>query len=528
MRALRERLAPHGPGAEDLASHLARLQGALPEAAGSPPVAIPDDVLRSWLEDPEAFASWLGISLFPYQSDALRLIRRHDRTCLAWGRQCGKDHLTSLYGLYLALTRPRSIVVCVSPSQRQSDLWMERLQSFALSRREVRGSVVDLSQSEISLTNASRVYSLPSGAQGSATIRGFSRVSLLVVNEAAWVSEDTFQAAQPFLAASGAEAKLVLISTPFGQSGHFWRSWNSDLFAKSHARSAESPLVPAEFLEKEKATMDSLSFAAEYEAQFLSAQNAYFPTELIASCTHAYGLVESPLPEHEGLARYLGADWARVAGADRSVLTVVGVDTEGQGKVLWIRSFEGVDYVQQAAYVAWLHGLWSFRRIFSDASNHAVNDLLRSRSLPVEPVVFTVPSKVELFGRLKNAMEAGRLVLPNHPDLLRELSTFEYRISEAGNLLLHHVAGGRDDHPDSLALAASAITRPRRGKAGPVVGPRPDWLRSLEESAPARPVRPSEGPRPRCSRCGEPIEPGQVYVGPMGRQHASCSLDATS
>src|SRR5439155_21342396 len=269
---------------------------------------------RSSPAAPGSFATWLGVSLFPYQRDALGLVRGHDRVCLAWGRQCGKDHLTALYGLYVALTRPRSVVVCVSPSQRQSDLWAERLTSFALSKREIRASVVDMSQSEVTFTNGSRVVSLPSGAQGSATIRGFSRVSLLVVNEAAWVSEDTFQAAQPFLAASGKDAKLVLISTPFAQSGMFWGSWNSDLFARSHARSADSPLVPSDFLEKEKATMDSLSFAAEYEAQFLSAQNAYFPTELIASCTQAYPLVESPLPEHEGLTRYLGADWARVAG----------------------------------------------------------------------------------------------------------------------------------------------------------------------------------------------------------------------
>jgi hypothetical protein len=41
------------------------------------------------------------------------------------------------------------------------------------------------------------------------------------------------------------------------------------------------------------------------------------------------------------------------------------------------------------------------------------------------------------------------------------LSTFEYKISDLGNLLLHHVAGGHDDFPDSLALAARELTKER-------------------------------------------------------------------
>src|SRR5207253_102723 len=109
----------------------------------------------------------------------------------------------------------------------------------------------------------------------------------------------------------------------------------------------------------------------------------------------------------------------------------------------------------------WLHGLWRFRRIYSDASAHAVNDLLRAKSIPVEPVSFSLQGKVELYGRLKATLEADRLVLPQHAALLRELSTFEYRISTSGNLLLHASAGGHDDFPDSLALAARTLTRSR-------------------------------------------------------------------
>ncbi len=463
------------PDAGDLASALMQIQGLRPPDETVQAEPLQEDALRRFVRDPAAFFAWLGVKLFPYQAEGLALVQEGDRVALVWGRQTGKDTLTGLYGLWLALTAPGAKVVCVSPSQRQSDLWMEKLRAYALSRPALRDAVTDLSQTEIAFSNGSRVYSLPSGVGGGITIRGFSKVSLLVFNEAAWVAEEVYQAAGPFLAASEG-GKVVLISTPFGQSGYLWRAWNSPLFAKLGVPSSASPLISAAFLAKERQAMDPLSYASEYEARFLSSQNAYFPTELVQRCVQAYPLVEAPLPAHDGLARDLGADWGRVEGGDRTVLTVVGMDGEGLGKVLWLKAFEGTDYVQQAAYVAWLHGLWGFRRIHADASNHAVVDALKAKALPVDPVVFTAPSKAELYGRLKAALEAGKLVLPDHRDLLRELSTFEYTISVRGNLLLHHGVGGHDDYPDSLALAARPLTRPRPAweSAPPTILP-PRW-----------------------------------------------------
>ncbi len=466
-----ERLGVRGPAPErdhgdriSRAGLLARIAARLGRVVGPDAEAqraITDDDIDAWASDPETFFAWLGVGLFPYQKEALAIIRASDRVCIVWPRQHGKDTITALYGLWVAVTSPGSVIVCVSPSQRQSNLWMDELKAFVLGRRELRSEIGDMSETELSLSNGSRVYSLPSGAQGSATIRGFSRVSVVVANEAAWIADETFAAIQPFLAVSGAHAKLVLASTPFGQAGFLWRAFNNPAFARHHVTEISSPLIPADFVDKERGSMDALTFASEWNATFISGQSSYFPTELVVRCTESYDLVETPLPQQAELDFYLGADWARVEGGDRTVLTVVGIDREGHGRVLWIKTFEGTSYVDQANYVAWLDKQWGFSRIFSDASAFATNDMLASRGLPVEPVVFSQPGKVELYSRLKAAMESGRLTIPNHPDLLREVSTFQYKVSDAGNLLLHHAAGGHDDYPDSLALAAHELTRER-------------------------------------------------------------------
>src|SRR2546426_8281485 len=57
-----------------------------------PPVE--ENAIDAWLASPEAFFQWLGISLFPYQQEALALIRTNDRIVVVWPRSHGKDTLT--------------------------------------------------------------------------------------------------------------------------------------------------------------------------------------------------------------------------------------------------------------------------------------------------------------------------------------------------------------------------------------------------------------------------------------------------
>ena len=50
-----------------------------------------------------------------------------------------------------------------------------------------------------------------------ATVRGFSAVSLMVVDEAARVPDDLYEAVKPMLAVT--DGALWLMSTPFGRRG---------------------------------------------------------------------------------------------------------------------------------------------------------------------------------------------------------------------------------------------------------------------------------------------------------------------
>ena len=70
------------------------------------------------------------------------------------------------------------------------------------------------------LINGSRIEALPGTEK---TIRGFSGVDLLIVDEAARVADELYYAVRPMLAVSG--GRLMMLSTPFGKRGVFYEEW---------------------------------------------------------------------------------------------------------------------------------------------------------------------------------------------------------------------------------------------------------------------------------------------------------------
>ena len=68
--------------------------------------------------------------------------------------------------------------------------------------------------------NGSRIVGIP-GKE--ATLRGFSAVSLLIIDEASRVDDAVYKALRPMLAVGNGD--LWLLSTPFGKRGFFYENW---------------------------------------------------------------------------------------------------------------------------------------------------------------------------------------------------------------------------------------------------------------------------------------------------------------
>jgi hypothetical protein len=168
----------------------------------------------------------------------------HKRLLLNCCRQAGKTTAVALLGLAEALFVPFTQVLLVSRSHRQSALVFRTLTEFhrlfgarLLERRNAE---------ELVLSNGSRVICLPCREE---TIRGYSHVGLLVIDEAARVPDDLYRAVLPMLAVSN--GRLVCLSTPFGKRGFFWEAWaKGEGWHKIEVPAERIPRIKPEYLER--------------------------------------------------------------------------------------------------------------------------------------------------------------------------------------------------------------------------------------------------------------------------------------
>jgi hypothetical protein len=222
--------------------------------------------------DPVQMAHSAGVEPDPWQSRLLR--SQSQRLLLNCSRQVGKSTVTATLSVHTVLYEPRSLVLLLSPSLRQSqELFRKCLEIYRALDRPVPAEAENALS--LDLENESRIVSLP-GKEG--TIRGMSGVRLLIIDEASRVPDALYKSVRPMLAVSG--GRLVLLSSPFGTRGFFWEEWKSrDRWDYYEVPATKCPRIPPEFLEEEKEAMGEWWYEQEYLCQFKDALTAAFRSE---------------------------------------------------------------------------------------------------------------------------------------------------------------------------------------------------------------------------------------------------------
>jgi hypothetical protein len=128
------------------------------------------------------------------------------------------------------------------------------------------------------LPNGSRIVGVPSKPS---TVRGFSGVSLLIIDEAAHAPDELYLAMRPVLASSGGD--LWCLSTPNGKRGFFWEAWSKggEEWTRVMAPATECPRISKEFLEQERRTQPDNWFRQEYMSEFVQDSEGLFDMELV-------------------------------------------------------------------------------------------------------------------------------------------------------------------------------------------------------------------------------------------------------
>jgi hypothetical protein len=128
------------------------------------------------------------------------------------------------------------------------------------------------------LANGSRVEALPGSEK---TIRGFSGVDLLVLDEAARVDDSLYHAVRPMLVVSG--GALMMLSTPAGRRGVFFEEWTGGAgWERYEVPAEECPRISEAFLEEERRSLPRRAFDQEYRCVFVETEDAVFSFEDVA------------------------------------------------------------------------------------------------------------------------------------------------------------------------------------------------------------------------------------------------------
>jgi len=226
--------------------------------------------------DPVAFAQNLGFNPDPWQAKVLSWTGA--RLLMNCSRQSGKSTTAALLGLHQALYYPKSLVLLISPSLRQSSELFRKAAGF-LNNLKVRPKLLEDNRLSLTLVNESRVVSLPSKE---ATIRGYSGANLIVEDEASRVDDSLYFSIRPMLAVSG--GRLILMSTPFGKRGHFFEECDKgEGWEKIKITAEECPRISKEFLEEERRSIGDWWFRQEYMCEFVETLDQVFGYDVIMS-----------------------------------------------------------------------------------------------------------------------------------------------------------------------------------------------------------------------------------------------------
>jgi len=222
--------------------------------------------------DPTRLAAEIG-ELDPWQAEVL--ISAHKRILINCARQSGKSTVGALKALHRAVYRPGALSLIFSPSLRQSrEVLLKSIEVYHAIGKPVLAEAENMLS--LILENGSRIIALPGSAS---TVRGYSGVSLIIIDEASYVADELIGAVSPMLAVS--QGDLIALSTPHGKRGWWWDAWENGgpSWKRVIASVDKCPRIPKAWLREERQRLGERIFRQEYLCEFIEVVDQAFSVE---------------------------------------------------------------------------------------------------------------------------------------------------------------------------------------------------------------------------------------------------------
>jgi len=421
--------------------------------------------LKRLVTSPSYFVEeFIGIEPFDYQKEFLD--NPSNRKLFVAGRRVGKSRSASWKALWYAITHTEAEVLLTAKTQRQS------MELFRQIKSEIRQSEAENhewgiqreTRTEVNFSNGSRIVCLPLGRDGS-NIRGYG-ADLLIVDEAAYVPEEIFQEVlMPFLAVG--ENKFVMISTPRGKRGFFWKRYDGaqrdeNRYFVQQVPTMRNPKVSQEWIEQQRKNLTPMQFKREIKGEFDENADAYFTEEEVTNENVAVG---HPI-QRETQEAYLGVDLAHT-GDDESVY----ISMDQHGNIFSIEHTSNKELTDAMGRIRELDKYNDYDKILIDQTGlgaGVVDQVKEDLGGKVEGIKFTLDRKQSIYSNLKNNFQNQTIKFRFEPNagrdtntMKQQLTALEYEYTSSGKLKIFHPSGKHDDFADAMALVVWAKDKKR-------------------------------------------------------------------
>lgn len=163
----------------------------------------------------------LGFGAFRWQRDILD--SAHKRKVINGARQSGKSTVVVGIPTWTAKYIPRSLSIIGAATEKQAVEDMQKIKDF-IGADPGYPTIVRDNDSELRLDNDSRILVVPATEKAA---RGYSNPDVIILDEASRIDDTTYRSGFRPMLTDNPKCELILISTPNGRDGFFFRAWES-------------------------------------------------------------------------------------------------------------------------------------------------------------------------------------------------------------------------------------------------------------------------------------------------------------
>lgn len=412
------------------------------------------------------------------------------------GRRSGKTSLAALVGLWDCLLRrepagrvrrrERRFAVVVATNKDQAAICVNQARSIVEASPILSAEVVGSNSEQIEFRNGTVFRAFPCSSRAG---RGWA-ISTLIMDEAAHFVSETegyqtadkvWEALNPATYQFGDLARVLVLSTPYGEDGFFADLCNKVSSGEVkgnyvHATTFEVNLsITEEMLAEEKAR-DPDAYAQETLAQRKGSGASYLDMDRVMAVVSERG----PLGRDDIFAPVAGLDPA--FSSDPFGLAIVGRDCLDRSRIRLAyvdailppaekpKSFEARRQIEdrlldEAAEILRRYGV---RQVVTDqyAASDVIERLQRKHGFHVRREQMTGPSKTAIYRELRAQLYTAGLELYDDAGLLTELRRLKTNFTAgSANVVNPRVGRSHGDKAQALALAVAESVRLGRGFA---------------------------------------------------------------